>query len=90
MSAGLQGTRPPLSQCHVSVLTSVVTVLVETDEHVVNLQVFFRKFQQKSKAKARETGGGVSMLGGVLLISCCLLTDLSLLPSGKLPGGIST
>lgn len=63
MSTDLQDTRSALSQCHVSVLTSVVTVLVETDEHVVNMQLFFRKFQQKSKAEERERKKVLACLG---------------------------
>lgn len=51
MTFGTHARWPGPSQRQVSVLTSIVTVLVETDEHVVNLQLFLRKFQQKSKTK---------------------------------------
>lgn len=54
---------PKLSRRQASVLTSIVTVLVKTDEHTVNLQLFFRKFQQKSKTKETEQTGVLARRG---------------------------
>lgn len=35
-------------------LTSIITVLVKTDEDVINLQLLFSKFQQKSKTVKKQ------------------------------------
>lgn len=43
-----------------SALTSIVTVLVKADEHVVDLQLFLRKLQQKSKTEERSIRGGLA------------------------------
>lgn len=43
-------------------LTSIVTVLVKTDEHMINLQVLFCKLQQKGEAAGTKKTRGVNTL----------------------------
>lgn len=43
-------------------LTSIVTALVKTDEHMINLQLLFCKFQQKGKTKDTKWTRSVNVL----------------------------